>query len=320
MFKYLKEDRYYCDLYDLSTIKECLRICEFWENRIKELKDDEISVGGVGLDLELYMGKGERYQRRWKVITEWMDLDRKRDEKMERTEEPEGIRCVECDSRMKVIFKDLYCGSLKVLFLFECLNCKKRRGFFDDGEEYVSKGVRLSKAEMDEWDREDDEREDGKEKDKELLKKYRSEFCLSEKEGGEYIVSLSTVKELSEYVKETERKRVDPDYQKAKELKKLTVVELEKFVKEILEKEKYIKLVFDKPMIDKYVIVPVAVQDEDSGRNEYDSVYKLQNVLKKSLEGTNWRLMSTGVSYRLGYLSCKLKGYEQEADLVKLFK
>ena len=64
-----------------------------------------------------------------------------------------------------MIFKDLYCGSLKVLFFFECLNCKKRRGVFDDGEEYVSKGVRLSKVEMDEWDREDDEKEDGKEKE-----------------------------------------------------------------------------------------------------------------------------------------------------------
>ena len=62
-----------------------------------------------------------------------------------------------------------------------------------------------------------------KKRNKELLKKYRSEFCLSEKEGGEYVVSLSTVKELSEYVNETERKRVDPDYQKVKELKKLTV-------------------------------------------------------------------------------------------------
>ena len=39
MLKYLKEDRYYGDLYDLSTIKECLRICEFWENRVKDLKD-----------------------------------------------------------------------------------------------------------------------------------------------------------------------------------------------------------------------------------------------------------------------------------------
>ena len=318
MFKYLKEDGYYSDLYDLSTIKECLRICEYWDERVKDLKDDEVRMGGIGLELQLYMVKGERYQRRGEVIEGWIDSDRKRDEKMERAEVPEGIRCNECDSGMRVIFRDLYCGSLKVLFFFECLNCKKRRGVFDDGEEYMSKGVRLSKAEMDEWDGEDDEKEDEKERDEGLLKKYRSEFCLSEKEGGEYIVSLSTMKELSKYVNETEQKRVDPDYQKAMELKKLTAVELEKFLKEILEKEKYIKLVFDKPMIDKYVIVPVTVQDEDSGRNEYDSVHKMQKVLKKNLEGTNWRLMSAGVNYRLGYLSCKLKGYERESRFDKI--
>ena len=29
MFKYLKVEGYYSDLYDLSTIEECLRICEY---------------------------------------------------------------------------------------------------------------------------------------------------------------------------------------------------------------------------------------------------------------------------------------------------
>ena len=30
-------------MYDLSTIKECLRICEHWDKRVKDLKDDEVS-------------------------------------------------------------------------------------------------------------------------------------------------------------------------------------------------------------------------------------------------------------------------------------
>jgi len=51
MFKYLKDDGYYSDLYDLSTIEECLRICEYWNKRINDLKDGEVKIGRIGLDL-----------------------------------------------------------------------------------------------------------------------------------------------------------------------------------------------------------------------------------------------------------------------------
>jgi hypothetical protein len=77
---------------------------------------------------------------------------------------------------------------------------------------------------------------------------------------------------------------------------------------------------FDRPEIDKYIIVPFTVQDEDSARKDYDSERVLKRILKKVLEGTNWRLMSDGVDYRLGYLSGRLKGYEHESDLLDLVK
>ncbi len=53
---------------------------------------------------------------------------------------------------------------------------------------------------------------------------------------------------------------------------------------------------------------------------ENASVCRLNRVIKKTLEGTNWRLMSEGVNYGLGYLSGRLKGYEQEEDLLQLVK
>ena len=76
----------------------------------------------------------------------------------------------------------------------------------------------------------------------------------------------------------------------------------------------------DKPDIDRYVIVPFTVKDAESSRAEADSTRKLHKTIKKTLENTNWRLMSEGVHYRLGYLSGKLKGYEQEEDLLQLVK
>ena len=79
-------------------------------------------------------------------------------------------------------------------------------------------------------------------------------------------------------------------------------------------------MTLEKPDIDKFVIVWFTIQDADSSRKERDSEYKLRGLIKKILVGTNWRLMTEGVSYRLGYLSGRLKGYEREEDLVLLIK
>lgn len=323
MNQYIKTEAYYDDLYDLWTIEECLRIREYWGKRVKDLKGDQVGMGRWGLDLQLHFVKGERYRNKKNILHGWIEADRKRDEKLNKTEEPHGVSCLKCHGVLKVIFKDLYdfgCNSLRVLFFFECLKCGKRRGIFEDGQEYVSKGAKLSKAEMDKWGREDIERKKRGNMDQELLRKYRDEFCLSEAEGEEYILSSNRLKELADLLKESAQKKADPAYAVALKLKKLTIVELEKLLREILEKEKYIRLTFDRPTIDKHVIVPLTVQDEDSSRNENYSVRTFQRILKKVLDGTNWRLMSEGVNYRLGYLFCKLKGYEQEADLIQIVK
>jgi len=65
--------------------------------------------------------------------------------------------------------------------------------------------------------------------------------------------------------------------------------------------------------------VSVEFTIEDPGdQHEYDSKKKLTKLLKKGLKETNWRLMSDGISYRLGVLSGRLRAYEDEKDLVKL--
>ncbi|MCR4338012.1 MAG: hypothetical protein NUV91_09445 [Candidatus Omnitrophica bacterium] len=321
MYKYLKEEPYYSDLYDLLTIKECLRIRE--NKNQKDLEDKKIKSFLFVLNLQLYVIKGERYRNKRETIQKWMEADKRCDEKLVNTQEPKNIYCPNCSEVMKVISKDLYNFSIDsscVLFLFECPKCGKRRGVFENGNEYVSKGVKLSKSEIKKWDKEDAERKDRAKSEQELLKIYRTEFCLSDVEGQEYILDSNLLKEFAEYSKEKDQKEADPDYQEAMKLNKLTIVELENLLKKVLEKEKYINLIFDKPIIDKHVIVPLTVQEADSSRKEYDSVHKLQRLFKKTLKETNWRLMSEGVDYRLGYLFCRLKGYEREHDLVEIVK
>jgi len=68
----------------------------------------------------------------------------------------------------------------------------------------------------------------------------------------------------------------------------------------------------------RYVVVPFTVQEADNDRGEYDSKNSLGKLIKKTLEKTNWRLMSEGISYRVGYLSGRLRCYENETDLMKI--
>ena len=109
-------------------------------------------------------------------------------------------------------------------------------------------------------------------------------------------------------------------YEKATKLKKLKIIELEKHLTFTLKKESYVQLQLGSPEIGKDVIVPFTIHDSNSKRDERESSSDLTKLIKKKLKGTNWRLMTDGVSYRLGMLSGRLRGYEQEEGLVKLVR
>lgn len=358
--QYLNDEAYYIDRYDLHTIKECLD----WEKRI--LENDLPDYNGKKLskknqkpfkkfltDFPLYFRQGERYKNKKEKIQEWMDRDKRLDEKYDSTPEPQKIYCTSCGEKMIATSKELYDFTnepLKVLFFFDCPSCKKRRGIFDTGEEFRAHqnlcpqckypvGVSLKsksnkvtiwithcshcgfkKREIDDFSKWEKERANEEKENAELLRKYRTVYCLSDKEGQEYIEQTIRLNNVTELMNEHDRKNSDPAYQKAKQLKILTVLELEKLLSEVLEKDKYVKLTFDKPEMDKYVIIPFTTQDSNTSRKEYDSTHSLQKIIKNALEETNWRLMSEGTSYRLGYVYGRLKGYEREEDMANLFR
>ncbi|HWZ23394.1 MAG TPA: hypothetical protein VNW06_12105 [Cytophagaceae bacterium] len=358
MFIYLKEQSYYEDRYDLCTIENCLRIIDFWgekekENGIEGVENAEmVRCIKIGMSLQLYCAKGESYRDRESSIKRWMNEDREKDEFYAKVQEPQGIRCRNCQVPMSVLHKDHWYEfekPLRVIFLFECPKCRKRKGIFDNGQEFEStpdycpkckKEIKVSfryEGKLSIWERncpscgftekdiEDQQKKKAQQKaqelkDKRLFEKYRAEFCLSPSEGMEYILQYQRLESFTETLKREEEKKADPDYPKVEKLKRLEIVELEKLLSIELEKQKYIKLTLEKPDINKFVIVPFTVQDADSARKERDSEYKLRKLFKKMLIGTNWRLMSEGVSYRLGYLSGRLKGHEREEDLLEVVK
>ena len=58
--------------------------------------------------------------------------------------------------------------------------------------------------------------------------------------------------------------------------------------------------------------------DTKSDRKDYDSIKTLEKLVKKRLIDTNWRMMSDGIHYRLGYLNGRIRAYEREEDLKNL--
>lgn len=96
--------------------------------------------------------------------------------------------------------------------------------------------------------------------------------------------------------------------------------ELQKLLEPVLIAAGYLKLEFEKPDLQKDVILGFSVQESKGDRSERESIYDLQKLIKKTLEHTNWRLMSDGVTYRLGFLQGRLRGLEGEEKLKELLE
>jgi hypothetical protein len=354
---YLKPEQYYIDLYDLHTIEQCLDWEKNFSQVVlppldsKKLNKRQSTPIKVSLmNVSLYFIKGYRYKAKASTIREWLDKDRKKQSFFDSTPIPQNIRCTECGLMMKNTMKELddYSGKvMRVLFFFECPSCKKRKGVYNTGEVYVSKPdpcekcssntqrtykrkgnivttiwkcmyCNYTKKESEDYGKSDDSWEKEQMENKKLLQKYRSTYCLSEKEGLEYIQAAHNLNVLTKSIEEQKLKEKDPTYQKAKKLKKLKIGQLKELLEKTVEKGGFQDLAFAKPEMGQYIIIEFSVNDMQEERNEYESSSKLKKLIKAALVDTTWRLMSEGVSYRLGILTGMLKAYEKEEDILKL--
>lgn len=350
MYQYLKDHTYYNELYDKFTIGECQRL----ENNpypgdISKLKGKEKKVANLKREtfLKLVMPvlmvflKAERAAKKSGVISEWMERDKAKDKKISDAIEPQGVRCLGCSSTLKnCISRDLmdnHQGKEEILFMFECDKCGKRRSYWENGKEWEYKPtcvkckaeVQASKTkkgntiitkyicskcgyvETDVFDL--DSNRDQVDPDFEAKRK---KYCISELEGRETMMQAEEMKKLVDEWKDKDKNK--KLYEAADNIKKITISELQNLLDPIIEKSGYAKLEFEKPKIEKNVILEFSLQDIKSGRDKNNSTYDLQRLLKKTLEDTNWRLMSDGVNYRLGFLTGRLKGFESEEDILEL--
>ena len=306
----------------------------------------------------MFLLKAHRYKERESTIREWMQSDQIKQDKQDNTPPPK-ITCPDCDTQMvddgSRYLQDHDDQPLRVLFIFNCPKCKKRLGAYDNGEIHVSKpnycpdckselkekttrkgkvittlytckncgyskkdvlDLKKSDEEHKKWQAEQAEKEL---KNKELLEKYRDTFCLSEKEGKEHVELLEAMEVAHEIRDEILAEFDSPTQEKLMTVKKISVTDLEKLLEKALNDTGFIRLSLGNPTIDRHVSVPFTVQDGDSKRHERESIQALHDLLKLTLKDTNWRASKDSLSYRLGFISGTLKGYESEDDLLKLF-
>jgi uncharacterized Zn finger protein (UPF0148 family) len=359
-YRYLKDDSYYNDLYDLHTIETCLEY--YWglkngfENHRKDdnfkkftkkqFDDDVHKVASYTVNAI----KMDRFRHKKETIEKWMVAAQQRQDRLDNAIEPKGILCSHCDTPMRSTIKELVdhlSEPMKVFFFFECPSCKKRRGIYDDGSSFVSKpplcpkckheakltykktGKVLSwtttcpscgykEVEKDNSDKWEAERKKKEERDKLLLEKYRGEFYYSEKDGQQAIWDYEQLTALVDKWKERDEHK--EEYDAVANIKRLTIVELEKLLNEAITPKGYMRLVLAQPEFGKQLIVGFTVQDSNTIRQEYDSRNSFKKLVQGVLAGTNWRLMIDSVIYRLGYLQGRLKAYETEEDLLNLVK
>lgn len=351
--KYLKPYQYYADLYDKFTVEDFRR---FEKLTVPDTSKDEKHMEDFDrvrpllektwLNVAIEIKKVGRHRDKKKTITEWMKRDEEYDKIYKEAQPPSHIHCLDCKRMMFVSTKTLETEfdkkPTRVLFMYDCpLGHLPRRAFYSDGQEYRIEPKVCVKCHS--------TVEDTKERNGQLLtitdtckkcghvevtefdfstkeekpdpdfSKDRERFCLTDEEGDKAVGELISFEARMNLLGEEKIKEEKRDlYNKAKQLKKLTIIELEKTLIPVLEQSNFIKLTLKEPQINKDFVVPFIVYDSKPDRTDPVSCDDLKKVIKKMLDGTNWKLMSDGVMYRMGMLEGRLRGYEREEDLVKL--
>jgi len=315
MKQYRKSNAYYEQQYDeMIEVKT-----KFIHSSYDKLdKHEQIYVPHILSDFK---------NKRDETIRKWINDDERKDILIQ-AEPNIDVFCSKCNSKMYIsnhIFKN---NNNTVLFVYDCRNKHfPRRAFYNNGEEYYFEELRCTKC------------------NGELIsttKEYKNKLIFTDtckdcgnittETIGDYDISYG-INDIKQSVRNLLIKNINefndvmdsiPEARKEKNLRKkyklddikiTTVPRLENLLKTAIEKQDYIKLNFDSIETKKHVIISFSVQDPTE-RNNDESPKKLQKLIKRVLLHHNWRLMSDGISYRLGILTGRLKAYETEDDLI----
>lgn len=328
-----------------------------YDDFFKKFPDEDPKRHGVVLHMNMFymafVGNDllDRYDKRDEYIRDWMAKDEAKDTQIANARLSAEPRCQHCGKTgLRIIDKTLmprgekyeYGDPEEVLFTLKCTYCEKNSAYWEDGAEWERRHTYCPKCKfvMDEKstthgkvitttytcpscghsykDKLDFKPE------KEIidpdLEKDKDFYCLrNEKIRNEFRDMRYRMEEMARLGKEFKEKEDNKHiYDAMKEMKKPKIAELAPLLSPALEKAGYIEFHLDKPEMGKDVFIGFSCLDSKSNREDYDSRKTLKKLVDKTLIDTNWRLMSDGISYRLGYLNGRLRAYEQEEDLKEL--
>ncbi len=292
-----------------------------------------------------------RYEKREETIHGWVARDDSKDTQIAGARLTEEPHCHHCSRQgLRIIDKSLmhrrenaeYDDPEELLFMLSCPHCDKNSAFWEDGTAWKVKPTVCPKCKTEVTHKTTKSKNfitityscpackhSFKEKFDINSKKEqpdpnfaidRAHFCLEDKEFRDRLFKMRSdfigMAELGKKFKE--KKDNKHIYDAVKEMKKPKIAELVPLLAPVLEKAGYIEFHLDKPEMGRDVYVGFSCLDNKSEREDYDSRKTLKKLVDSALSDTNWRLMSDGISYRLGYLNGRVKAYEGEEALKEL--
>lgn len=359
-YRHLKERDYYEKLYDECTISACKRCEDMYHSfdisdlakKTKTTKKEATVSLGKFFNMHMWFEKGARADKKNASINEWMERDRLRDERLENTKAPKEVLCMECGVYMQEEYRHLETAfekdeEEKLMFLMRCPECKEGQWAYEDGKKRprqkqecpkcsgamkrksseckdnkhitVYQCLECKNQEIDEYDLSKDE-PNPEEVEKELrqFRIDREKYCLSEEGLREYRDGMQNLEQMKALVEEF--KKDDGIRDELKSVKKLSVIALEKHLKSTLRKSGFDRIRLSEPNTGAHVTVGFKARETKEDRSEHQSKTALKKAINKALGKTNWTVMPSGISSRLGVLECQLKGCESEDQIKELVR
>ncbi len=295
---------------------------------------------------------GERWQEREETIRRWMEEDGAKDRRLADATPAVTPYCRVCGEDMQVRRRNYLHRERRgrkadeedILFLFECKPCNKRMVLWQDGTEWEGHQARCGEcgARVEETDKRrgntitttytcgacGHNHKSGwhlgakaKTEADPHFKVDRRRFCFDAATGKKFLARKAHLERIDAVVEQARKdsgtgtEPIDPITQAVGGIKRLKVAQVADALAEATAKAGYRDFKLGEPQVGREIAIPFNCLDDRPERESYDSRMALKKLLAGTLADTNWRLMSDGVSYRLGYLSGRVRAYESEDDL-----